>query len=65
MGSLVAELVHSLSFVFISYHTQDDGIVIFDRIAEKIDIFSDHLSAIIYICGGTLQGMVSTLKHNQ
>lgn len=39
-------------FFFIVYHSQDDSIIMFDRIAEKIDdIHSDHSLAIIHICG--------------
>lgn len=39
-------------FFFIVYHSQDDSIIMFDRMAEKIDdIHSDHSLAIIHICG--------------
>lgn len=35
--------IHSMSFVFIMYCPWDNGIAMFDRIAEKIeDILSDH-----------------------
>lgn len=44
-------LIHSMSFFFIVYHTQDDGIVILDSITEKIDdIVSGHSLVIIHIC---------------
>lgn len=45
-------LVHSRSFIFTVYRPQDDGIAMFYRIAEKIDIFSAHPSTSIHICSG-------------
>lgn len=45
-------LVYSMYSIFNVYHSQGDGIVMFDWIADKINfILSDHLSASIHICG--------------
>ena len=45
-------LVRSTSFIFTLYRPQNDGVILFDRIADKIDtILSDYPYADIHVCG--------------
>ena len=45
-------LVRSTCFIFCLYRPQDDGVIIFDRISDKIDsILLDHPHAEIHVCG--------------
>lgn len=44
-------LVHNMFFIFTVYWPQDDGIVMFDKKAVKVnEIVFDHPSANVHIC---------------
>lgn len=46
-------LIYSSTFILTLYHPQNDGTVMFDRIAETIDnIFTEYQLASFHICGG-------------